>query len=62
MALRHINVPVLLRIGMLALEVRSDASARINTAAPEWREILADKSGLETIASAALQFAVDRTI
>lgn len=62
MALRHINVPVLLRIGMLAFEVRSDARTRTNSAAPEWREMLADMSGLELIDSAALQFAADSTV
>lgn len=62
MALRHINVPVLLRIGMLALEVRSSAKARSGAAAPGWEEMLADMSELEAIDSAAHLFGSDGVV
>lgn len=41
MALRHVNAPVLMRVGMLALEVRADVRGRAAAAAPEWTELLA---------------------
>ncbi|MFC8046235.1 hypothetical protein [Nocardia sp. NPDC057353] len=39
MAARHLNIPALLRIGMLALQVRSDTAA-----APSWEELLAEQA------------------
>ncbi|MEU4413349.1 hypothetical protein [Nocardia salmonicida] len=43
-AARHLNIPVLMRIGMLALKVRSDAAARAEAGAPSWGELLADEA------------------
>lgn len=42
LALRHINVAVLLRVGMLALQVRGDIRDRADTSAGEWGDLLAD--------------------
>lgn len=41
MALRHINVPVLVRVGCLALGVVGDMHDRATSGAPEWDDLLA---------------------
>lgn len=42
-ALRHVNVPVLLRTGMLAVTVVGDARTRKRLAPPTWDELLAQQ-------------------
>jgi hypothetical protein len=39
-AVRHVNVPGLLRIGMLAVQVLRDAHGRRSSAAPDWDMLL----------------------
>lgn len=39
-AVRHVNLPVLLRIGMLAVQVLRDAHGRRPSAAPDWDMLL----------------------
>lgn len=39
-AIRHLNMPVLVRLGRLALQVRSDAQDREATGEPSWTELL----------------------
>lgn len=41
MALRHINVPVLVRVGCLALGVVGDRRDRARSGAPRWDHLLA---------------------
>jgi len=53
-AVRHLNVPVLLRIGMLALKVRSDAAARAQAGAPSWEQLLSDEASTWTLPEAAI--------
>lgn len=50
-AIRHLNLPVLLRIGMLALQVRADR-ARAVDGAPSWQELLADEAATWTLPEA----------
>lgn len=52
-AARHLNVPVLVRIGLLALNVRSDAAARTTSAAPHWSRLLEDEAATWTLPEAA---------
>lgn len=52
-AARHLNVPVLLRIGMLALQVRSDVAARATAEAPSWEQLLDDEAATWTLPEAA---------
>jgi hypothetical protein len=40
MAVRRMNVPVLLRIGMLAVQVLHDSRGRRSSAAPDWDMLL----------------------
>lgn len=42
LAIRHLNVPVLLRVGMLSIQVVGDGHRRRTSAAPSWEELLAD--------------------
>lgn len=42
MSLRHVNVPVLFRIGMLAIRVRSHAQTRSEAGAPTWGALLTE--------------------
>ncbi|PKV80940.1 hypothetical protein [Nocardia fluminea] len=51
-AARHLNIPVLMRIGMLALKVRSDAAARAEAGAPSWEQLLADEAATWTLPEA----------
>ncbi|WP_306364122.1 hypothetical protein [Nocardia sp. CC227C] len=51
-AARHLNIPVLMRIGMLALRVRSDAAARAQAGAPSWEQLLAAEAATWTLAEA----------
>ncbi|WP_278265358.1 hypothetical protein [Nocardia sp. AG03] len=51
-AARHLNIPVLLRMGMLALKVRSDAQARAQAGAPSWERLLADEAATWTLPEA----------
>lgn len=51
-AARHLNIPVLLRIGMLALKVRADAAARAVAGAPSWEQLLADEAATWTLPEA----------
>lgn len=51
-AVRHLNVPVLMRIGMLALEVRSDAVARAASGASSWSQLLEDEAATWTLPEA----------
>ncbi|WP_084514341.1 hypothetical protein [Nocardia acidivorans] len=43
-AARHLNIPVLMRTGMLALMVRADAAARASAGAPSWEKLLATEA------------------
>jgi hypothetical protein len=51
-AVRHLNVPVLMRIGMLALKVRSDAATRAAAGAPSWSQLLEDDAATWTLPEA----------
>ncbi|MFD3507713.1 hypothetical protein [Nocardia sp. NPDC058666] len=51
-AARHLNIPVLMRIGMLSLKVRSDAAARAKAGAPSWEQLLADEAATWTLPEA----------
>lgn len=51
-AARHLNIPVLMRIGMLALKVRSDAAARAEAGAPSWEQLLAAEAATWTLPEA----------
>ncbi|MFE9577058.1 hypothetical protein ACFYO1_11790 [Nocardia sp. NPDC006044] len=51
-AARHLNIPVLVRVGMLALKVRSDAAARAAAGAPSWEELLAHDAATWTLPEA----------
>jgi len=42
LAIRHLNVPVLLRVGMLSLQVVGDSHRRRASGAPSWDDLLAD--------------------
>lgn len=49
---RHVNVPVLMRVGMLALKVRSDAATRAGAAAPDWADLLGQEAATWTLPGA----------
>jgi len=51
-AARHLNVPVLMRVGVLALKVRSDAAFRATAGAPSWTELLEDEAATWTLPEA----------
>ncbi|MEV6066157.1 hypothetical protein AB0L82_06380 [Nocardia sp. NPDC052001] len=51
-AARHLNIPVLTRIGMLALKVRADAAARTRAGAPSWEQLLATEAATWTLPEA----------
>ena len=51
-AARHLNVPVLMRVGLLALKVRSDAATRAVAAAPSWRQLAEDEAATWTLPEA----------
>lgn len=51
-AARHLNVPVLMRVGMLALKVRSDAVTRAGAVAPEWAGLLEQEAATWTLPEA----------
>lgn len=51
-AARHLNVPVLTRIGMLALTVRSDAATRAAHGPPTWSQLLAHEAATWTLPEA----------
>lgn len=51
-AARHLNVPVLTRVGMLALTVRSDAATRTANQVPAWRRLLEDEAATWTLPEA----------
>lgn len=44
LALRHVNLPVLMRIGWLAAKVRADARSRAELAPRNWEQLLAEAS------------------
>lgn len=52
-AVRHLNVPVLMRVGMLALKVRSDAATRAASGASSWSQFLEDEAATWTLPEAA---------
>lgn len=43
-AVRHLNVPVLMRLGVLALNVRADGAARAAAGAPSWTQLLEEEA------------------
>ncbi len=51
-AVRHLNVPVLMRVGMLALQVRSDTMARAEAGVPSWEQLLQDEASTWTLPEA----------
>jgi hypothetical protein len=51
-AARHLNVPVLTRLGRLALTVRSDAATRTAAGAPSWRQLLDEEAATWTLPEA----------
>jgi hypothetical protein len=51
-AVRHLNVPVLMRIGMLALKVRSDAVTRTASGVSSWSQLLEDETATWTLPEA----------
>lgn len=51
-AVRHLNVPVLIRIGGLALKARSDAAARAAAGAPPWTQLLEQEAATWTLPEA----------
>jgi len=51
-AVRHLNVPVLMRIGMLALKVRSDAVTRAASGVSSWSQLLQDEATTWTLPEA----------
>lgn len=51
-AVRHLNVPVLMRVGALALRMRSDAVTRASAGAPDWSEILEQEAATWTLPEA----------
>lgn len=51
-AVRHLNVPVLMRVGMLALKVRSDAASRAATQTPTWSQLLEEEAATWTLPEA----------
>ncbi|MGW5455739.1 hypothetical protein [Nocardia sp. NPDC003979] len=53
-ATRHLNVAVLMRIGMLALTVCSDAHARVEAGAPSWEQLLAEEAETWTLPEALI--------
>ncbi|TWS21582.1 hypothetical protein FK529_03075 [Tsukamurella asaccharolytica] len=52
LAVRHLNVPVLMRIGRLALQVRSDALDREATGSPSWAALLREEGATWTLPEA----------
>ena len=51
-AARHLNVPVLARVGMLAMTVRSDAATRTAAEAPSWRQLFESEAATWTLPEA----------
>jgi hypothetical protein len=51
-AVRHLNVPVLMRVGMLALNVRADAATREAGGAPAWTHVLEEEAATWTLPEA----------
>lgn len=51
-AARHLNVPVLMRVGTLALRVRSDTASRAAIAAPSWSQLLEAEAATWTLPEA----------
>ncbi|WP_445169269.1 hypothetical protein ACTXG7_08080 [Mycolicibacterium sp. Dal123E01] len=51
-AVRNLNIPVLMRIGMLALKACSDAAARTAEHAPSWMQLLEDEAATWTLPQA----------
>ncbi|WP_051027758.1 hypothetical protein [Nocardia higoensis] len=51
-AARTLNIPVLMRIGMLALKVRADAVARADAGTPSWEQLLAAEAATWTLPEA----------
>ena len=51
-AVRHLNVPVLMRIGMLALTVRSDAATRDAAGPTSWSQLLEEEAATWTLSEA----------
>ncbi|MFF2088733.1 hypothetical protein ACFVVM_33545 [Nocardia sp. NPDC058176] len=51
-AARHLNVPVLLRVGTLALQVRSDTTTRAQAGTPSWTQLLTDEATTWTLPEA----------
>lgn len=51
-AARHLNIPVLMRVGILALQVRSDAASRAAAGAPSWEQLLRDEAATWTMPEA----------
>ena len=51
-ATRHLNVPVLMRVGTLALEMRSDAATRATAGVPSWGQLIEDEAATWTLPEA----------
>lgn len=51
-AVRHLNLPVLMRLGRLALQLRSDAQDREAAGAPSWTELLVAEGATWTLPEA----------
>ncbi|WP_431237452.1 hypothetical protein ACQ86B_22285 [Mycolicibacterium aichiense] len=51
-AVRHLNVPVLMRVGSLALKVRTDAADRAMNGTPSWMQILEAEAATWTMPEA----------
>lgn len=51
-AVGHLNLPVLLRVGVLALKVRSDAASRAAAGTPSWARLLEDEAATWTLPEA----------
>lgn len=52
LAARHLNVPVLMRVGMLALQVRSDTAARAADGTPSWHQLFQGEAATWTLPEA----------
>lgn len=51
-AARHLNIPVLMHVGMLALKMRSDTAGRAFAGAPDWTDFLEQEAATWTLPEA----------
>lgn len=51
-AVRHLNLPVLVRVGVLALKVRADVASRAAAGAPSWADLLEAEAATWTLPEA----------